>query len=223
MNSRSRMACARAGVRALTLASRGRRGISGSLSASRPPRLAAAGAWHAAWPTSTQAGVADPRGRCRGHRQPPACVCAIRTADCLPVLLASRGWIGRGRGTCRLARAGRRRARSHGGAHCAQRVAPGTQLVAWLGPAISAAHFEVGDEVRAAFMAHDPAAARRLHAMRAAAGSAICTCWHGSACSAAASATSAAAACAPMRTRGFSSHRRDVQHQGLQRRAAWPP
>jgi copper oxidase (laccase) domain-containing protein len=32
-------------------------------------------------------------------------------------------------------------------------------LVAWLGPAIGAAHFEVGDEVRVAFMAHNPGAA----------------------------------------------------------------
>ena len=32
-------------------------------------------------------------------------------------------------------------------------------LQAWLGPAISRPHFEVGPEVREAFMAHDPAAA----------------------------------------------------------------
>ena len=33
------------------------------------------------------------------------------------------------------------------------------QLVAWLGPTIGQQHFEVGDEVRAAFVSHDPDAA----------------------------------------------------------------
>lgn len=37
-------------------------------------------------------------------------------------------------------------------------VAP-SELLAWLGPAIGPQAFEVGDEVRAAFVAHDPAAA----------------------------------------------------------------
>jgi len=36
---------------------------------------------------------------------------------------------------------------------------PGGDIVAWLGPAIGPAAFEVGDEVRAAFVARDPGAA----------------------------------------------------------------
>jgi copper oxidase (laccase) domain-containing protein len=37
--------------------------------------------------------------------------------------------------------------------------APPEALLAWLGPAIGQRHFEVGDEVRAAFLATDPGAA----------------------------------------------------------------
>ncbi|MBI5918310.1 MAG: peptidoglycan editing factor PgeF [Nitrosomonadales bacterium] len=85
----------------------------------------------------------------------PGAVCVVMTADCLPVLLCDAagtvvgavhaGW----RGLCdgvieaTVARMG---------------VPPGS-LMAWLGPAISQAAFEVGDEVRAAFLAKRPEAA----------------------------------------------------------------
>ena len=74
--------------------------------------------------------------------------CAIQAADCLPVLLADQagtvigaahaGW----RGLC----AGVLEATIE-----AMRV-PGRDLVAWLGPAIGPRVYEVGDEVRAAFI-----------------------------------------------------------------------
>jgi polyphenol oxidase len=85
-------------------------------------------------------------------------VCAIRTADCLPVLLAASdgsvvgaahaGWRGLAAGVLEATIA-----RMRAG------MARDMPLVVWLGPAIGAAHFEVGDEVRAAFIVHDPAAA----------------------------------------------------------------
>ncbi len=82
-------------------------------------------------------------------------VCAVQVADCMPVLFAARdasavavahaGWRGLAAGVLEatVARLG---------------LAAG-ELVAWLGPAISARHFEVGGEVRAAFLAGDPGAA----------------------------------------------------------------
>ena len=41
----------------------------------------------------------------------------------------------------------------------AMQIEPG-RIMAWLGPAIGPAHFEVGDEVRTVFIDHDPYAAR---------------------------------------------------------------
>lgn len=85
----------------------------------------------------------------------PGQVCAIQVADCLPVIFAARdgtavaaahaGWRGLAGGVLEAT------VRSLG--------RPGRELLAWLGPAIGPAHFEVGDEVRAAFTAHDPQAA----------------------------------------------------------------
>ena len=79
-------------------------------------------------------------------------VLAIQVADCLPVLLASddgtrlgaahAGWRGLAGGVLDSTLE-------------AMRVDP-ARLVAWLGPCIGPAHFEVGEEVRAAFMAGRP-------------------------------------------------------------------
>ena len=86
-----------------------------------------------------------------GHGRP----CVIMVADCLPVLFASRdgqrigtahaGWRGLAAGVLEATVA-------------ALRVDPGT-LGAWLGPAISRKHFEVGADVRDAFLGADPGAA----------------------------------------------------------------
>ena len=87
-------------------------------------------------------------------------LCVVRTADCLPVLMCSKdgrefaaahaGWRGLAAGVIEntIAKLG---------------VEPDSLLV-WLGPAISQAAFEVGDEVRHAFLAHDPMASRCFEA-----------------------------------------------------------
>jgi YfiH family protein len=74
-------------------------------------------------------------------------ICAVLTADCVPVLLAARG--------------GERVGAAHVGwrglvagvlpAAVAALGHPPRDVLAWLGPAISQPAFEVGDEVRAAF------------------------------------------------------------------------
>nr|WP_232470538.1 peptidoglycan editing factor PgeF [Methylococcus sp. BF19-07] len=76
-------------------------------------------------------------------------VCAVMTADCLPVLLCTRDGAG-----VAAVHAGWR---GLAGGVIEQAVAAlgASDLLAWLGPAIGPEAFEVGDEVRAAFLAQD--------------------------------------------------------------------
>lgn len=92
----------------------------------------------------------------------PGVVCAVQTADCLPILLcdeeatvvgvAHAGWRGLSAGVIESA--------------VGAMEVPGARLMAWLGPAIGPEAFEVGDEVRAAFLAQDPRARSAFRSLR---------------------------------------------------------
>lgn len=94
----------------------------------------------------------------------PGVAAGVLVADCLPVLFAApaasgvaaahAGWRGLLGGV--LERTAEALARRSG---CER-----AQLQAWLGPAIGPAHFEVGDEVRQAFVERDACAARAFAA-----------------------------------------------------------
>jgi YfiH family protein len=87
----------------------------------------------------------------------PGRVLAIMTADCLPVVLSGQGGAVLG-----VAHAGWRGLVGGVLENTVARmraVCPGAgALRAWIGPAISQRHFEVGDDVHAAFVGRDPAA-----------------------------------------------------------------
>lgn len=85
----------------------------------------------------------------------PGPVCAILTADCLPVFLAHRDGSAVG-----LAHAGWR-GLAAGIIEATLDRLPGepVDMAAWLGPAIGPSAFQVGGEVREAFIASDPGAA----------------------------------------------------------------
>lgn len=142
-------------------------------------------------------------------------VCAVLTADCLPVLLSAvdgsaigavhAGWRGLAAGvieaTLKELRA---------------RMASGAAIQAWLGPAIGPAHFEVGDEVRTAFLQQDSAAARAF--VRNDAGRWQCDLYalarqrlaqHGI------RDITGGGLCTYADAVNFYSHRREVQHRGL--------
>jgi len=142
-------------------------------------------------------------------------VCAVLTADCLPVLFAATdgsaiavahaGWRGLAAGVLEAAVAALR-----------SRVAPGVGVMGWIGPGISARHFEVRDDVRDAFVAVEPQdstafaggrpghwqcdlvqlARRRLQALGVVDGGGGDRCTYAE-------------------ETHFYSHRRDVQHRGL--------
>jgi YfiH family protein len=107
--------------------------------------------------------VADERTADAAITRDRGVVLAIQTADCLPMLLCSEdgseigavhaGWRGLSAGVIEA---------------CVRRMqTPPANLMAWLGPAIGAKSYEIGEEVRDAFLAHDPSAAEAFQPTRA--------------------------------------------------------
>jgi YfiH family protein len=94
----------------------------------------------------------------------PGQVCAVLTADCLPLLLTDRA------GTCVAAVHAGWRGLASGVIEAAVRAlaVPPARLLCWLGPAIGPDRFEVGAEVRERFLAQG--GARAGAAFRAAGG-----------------------------------------------------
>lgn len=92
----------------------------------------------------------------------PRCVLAVLTADCLPLLLCAQdgsevaavhaGWRGLCAGVIEESVA-------------AMRAAP-ARILAWLGPAAGPQAYEVGDEVRSAFITRDAQAERGFRSTR---------------------------------------------------------
>lgn len=89
----------------------------------------------------------------------PHQICAVLTADCLPILLCDKnstfvaaihaGWRGLANGIIEST--------------LKQATVPTTDLFAWLGPAIGPQKFEVKEDVYQAFLQKDPDAAQAFH------------------------------------------------------------
>ncbi len=79
-------------------------------------------------------------------------VCVVDTADCVPILICHpkatlvaaihAGWRGLAKGVIETT--------------LSALNVDNKELLAWIGPCISQKHYEVGDEVKAAFLAHNP-------------------------------------------------------------------
>lgn len=88
----------------------------------------------------------------------PGTIAVVMTADCLPILLCNlagteiaavhAGWRGLHAGVVQQT--------------LAKMLSPANQLIAWIGPAISQPRFEVGDEVRQAYIAKNDSAQSRF-------------------------------------------------------------
>lgn len=107
----------------------------------------------AVWDADDNAVSVPPRADAAVTTQPGR-VLAIMTADCLPVVIADvqgrvlgvahAGWRGLAAGVLENTLA-----------HMRERAPDASAWRAWIGPAISQAHFEVGDEVYQTFVEHD--------------------------------------------------------------------
>lgn len=110
---------------------------------------------------NTPAGGAPPEADAAFSRR-SGVVCSVMTADCLPVLLCDQsgsvvaavhaGWRGLHAGVLEQT--------------VAAMACPGALLLAWLGPAIGPTAFEVGDDVRMAFVTANNEAEAAFKALR---------------------------------------------------------
>lgn len=121
----------------------------------RQAQLAAPPFWltqtHSTRVVELQAGVSSNRDADASFTRQPNQVCAVLTADCLPIVICHAtepsvaaihaGWRGMHDGI--IANTLRHLNR------------PTNQLLAWLGPAISAKHYEIGDELYQRFIQKD--------------------------------------------------------------------
>jgi hypothetical protein len=126
-----------------------------------PPPLEGEGAHKADGENATKERSDEPEADASVTRT-PGVVLAIKTADCLPVLFcadngseiaaAHAGWRGLSAGVLENT--------------LGVMQTPRENILAWLGPAIAAQSYEVGDEVRASFLAHDSATTSAFTATR---------------------------------------------------------